>query len=107
MKKKEQTIYTKEYIQDKIQTDIRWLERTLLVIYDRQTKDEQNSRDTQENNGVGFTGFDGRYLSWCSEWLKKGNHLSGDHVDKCKKKLIKYWKQVQKIILENEKKKQG
>ncbi len=86
--------YTKEFIKDKLANDVRWMERGVLVLFERQTLDEQKVKDTRENNGVGFTGVDGRYLSWVATWLRKGNHLSGHHIEKVGKKLPKYWKQI-------------
>ena len=92
--------YTKEQIQELLTTDIRWTERAVLVLFDRQTTDEQNILDTVHNNGIGFNGVDGRYLSWVAKYLRKGNHLSGHHIDKVRNKLPKYWKQIKDIIEE-------
>ena len=96
--------YTKEEIKEKLSTDIRWMERGVVVLYKRQTADEQQIKDTRERNGVGFTGTDGRYLSWVAEWLLKGNHLSRHHIEKVGSKLPKYWRQIMEIIKENEQK---
>lgn len=94
--------YTKENIQEKMTTDIRWTERAVLVLFDRQTEDEQKIEDTVHNNGVGFNGVDGKYLTWVGNYLMRGNHLSGHHVEKVRKKLPKYWKQIKNIIEEKE-----
>jgi len=94
--------YTKEFIQDKLANDIRWMERGVLVLFERQTLDEQRSNNTIENNRRGFNGTDGRYLTWVGNYLRKGNHLSGQHIEKVGKKLPKYWKQILDIIKEKE-----
>jgi hypothetical protein len=94
--------FTKEFIKDKLANDVRWMERGVLVLYERQTADEQKVKDTRENNGVGFTGVDGRYMSWVATWLQKGNHLTGRHIEKVGKKLPKYWKQIKEIIEEKQ-----
>jgi hypothetical protein len=94
--------YTKEFIQEKLRTDIRWMERAVLVLYSKQTKEEQKVNDTIQNNGVGFNGTDGRYLSWVATYLQKGNHLSGHHIQKVSNKIQKYWKQIQVAIEEHE-----
>jgi len=86
--------YTKEQIQEKLKSDIRWMERAVLVLFDRQTSDEQLDLDTHHMNGVGFNGMDARYLSWVATYIRKGNHLSGRHIEKVGKKLPKYWKQI-------------
>lgn len=93
------TTYTKEFIQDKLSTDLRWIERSLIKLYERQTRDEQRSKETTTLNGVGFNSSDSRYLTYCSEWVLKGNHLSRQHVEKCGTKLKKYWKQIQDEII--------
>lgn len=86
--------FTKEFIQEKLSTDARWIERALVVLHDRQTADEQSNRTTSKDNGVGFNGTDAAYLSYCAEWVKRGNHLSGNHVEKCGKRVKKYWRQI-------------
>ncbi len=97
-------MYSKEFIQNKIKTDDRWLFRTLEVIYNRQTTEEQNSQSTMEHNNRGFTGVDGQILSSFQEQvvknrlLNKPSLLSPKQMDMCRKKLPKYWKQVQQEI---------
>lgn len=94
-------MYTKEMIMEKLSTDRRWVERALVVLHDRQTLDEQQEGTTKFYNGVGFNGTDGRYLSYCAEWVKRGGHLNDKHFEKCSRKLPKYWKQIQSIINSN------
>lgn len=97
-------MYSKEFIQDKIRTDERWLFRTLEVIYNRQTKEEQNSQSTMEHNNRGFTGIDGKLLSSFQEQVMKNKQLnrptllSPKQIELCKKKLPKYWKQIKQEI---------
>jgi hypothetical protein len=96
------TTYTKEVIMDKLKSDVRWMERGVVVLYQHQTNEEQNTKKTIDYNGVGFNGIDSRYLTWVAEWLLKDsrNHLSGKHVEKVGKMLPKYWKQIQTLIIE-------
>jgi len=46
------------WIRHKLGTDKSWAERALFRIYDCQTQEEKAIKDTEVNNGVGFTGFD-------------------------------------------------
>jgi hypothetical protein len=92
--------YTKEYIQHKLMTDIRWVERSLVRLYQLQTMEEQQTKETYYENGVGFNSSDSRYLTYCSQWVMRGNNLSNQHVEKCTKKLLKYWKQIQGFLIE-------
>lgn len=95
--------FSKEVIQEKLMTDSRWVERSLVKLFQRQTMDEQMSKETFTENGRGFNKSDCRYLTYCSQWVLKGNSLSGVHLEKCRKKLVKYWKQIQdEIIIHNQ-----
>jgi hypothetical protein len=51
------------FIREKLASDPRWLVRGLLTIYTYQTADEQRAEATEEHNGVGFNGADGKYLT--------------------------------------------
>lgn len=95
--------YTKEYIKEKLSNDRQWIERSLVVLYDNQTKEEQRNGGTIMFNGIGYNGVDSRYLSYCSEWVISGKHLSGKHLEKCGRILPKYWKQIQRIIQQKNK----
>ena len=91
-------MYTKEFIQQKLSSNRNWIERGLVVLYQRQTSEERQTKETISENGVGFNSSDSRYLSYCSEWILKGNHLNDKHLLKCSTKLPKYWKQIKDII---------
>ena len=100
-------IYTKEQIQEKLMTNQNWIERGLIVLYNRQTKEEQDGGRTIKHNERGFNGSDDRYLTYCSKWILKGNRLSGHHVVKCGKRLGKYWRQIQEEIVRKEQRTTG
>lgn len=90
--------WTKELIKYKLNTDIRWVEKSIMLLFNNQTNDEQKKSETLIHNNIGFNGVDGRYLSYCAKWLLRGNHLNEKHLNKCKNKLPKYWKQIQCLI---------
>lgn len=96
--------YTKEIIQEKIKTDDRWVYRSLEVLYDRQTQDEQETKSTNHHNSMGFNGTDSFILSSFMEQLNKRKvtgqpvTLSPKQLEICRKKLPKYWKQIQEVI---------
>ena len=87
-------VYTKEFIQEKLSTDLRWIERGVLVLFGRQTEDEKSSQVTRWENGRGFNSSDSRYLTYVSKYLMGGRHLSGRHLEKVSLKLPKYWRQI-------------
>ena len=86
--------YTKEFIQEKLTSDPRWIERALIVMLNRQTEDERTDGKTKHFNGMGYSGVDSRYLTYCSKWVRSGKHLNEKHLEKCGMKLKKYWKQI-------------
>jgi hypothetical protein len=86
--------YTKEYIQAKLSSDVRWIERAVLVLFERQTDDEQTNKVTRWENGRGFNSSDSRYLTYVSNYLLGGRHLSGRHLEKVATKMPKYWRQI-------------
>lgn len=91
-------MYTKEVIKENLSSNPKWIERALVVLYNRQTEDEKITKETYYENGIGFNGSDSRYLSYCASWVLKGNRLNEKHLEKCGKKLPKYWKQIKDII---------
>ena len=91
-------LYTKDQIQLNLTTNPKWIERSLIVLFKRQTHEEKQSGETRVDNGVGFNSSDSRYLSYCAKWVMDGKHLNQKHLEKCGGKLKKYWKQIISII---------
>jgi len=91
-------MYTKEEIKHQLSTNSKWIERGLVVLYQRQTYEEQQSGGTIVDNKMGFNGSDSRYLTYCAKWVLGGNRLNEKHLQKCGKMLPKYWKQIMDII---------
>ena len=91
-------MYTKEEIKQQLSTNPKWIERGLVVLYQRQTYEEQQSGGSIVDNKMGFNGSDSRYLTYCAKWVLGGNHLNEKHLQKCSKMLPKYWKQIMNII---------
>jgi hypothetical protein len=91
-------MYTKEQIKEQLSTNPKWIERGIVVLYQRQTEDEKRSGNTITENSIGFNSSDSRYLSYCAKWVLSGNTLNEKHLKKCGSKLPKYWKQIMDII---------
>ncbi|MGD9678115.1 MAG: hypothetical protein AB7V16_07095 [Vulcanibacillus sp.] len=89
--------FTKDFIKEKLLSDTRWLEHGVLAIYNRQTYEEKNIEKTKEHNGVGFTSSDARYLTYVAKWISSGKHLSGRHLEKTRRQMVKYSGQLTKI----------
>jgi len=91
-------MYNQKFIKEKLSTDVRWIERALIVLFHRQTSDEQDSGQTRVYNNRGFNGADSRYLTYCAKYVIGGGRISGKHLQKCAKMLPKYWKQIEEEI---------
>jgi hypothetical protein len=77
-----------------ISNDIITLENSIITIYKKQTEIEKQSKDTKENNGVGFNGMDATILSKCAEYILSGKHLTGWYLTTAIKRMPKYAKQL-------------
>ena len=62
-----------EFMRRMVATNDKWMLKALVTIYQYQTSQEQQSEQTQEHNGVGFTGVDGEILtSFAKQFIRKG-----------------------------------
>lgn len=84
----------KDKIQAILATNPRAVERAVVLLYARQTSDEQNSLTTTHLNGKGFTAFDAEFLSSLARWVQGGKHLSPKQLSVAKKRVPSYWKQL-------------
>jgi hypothetical protein len=97
--------YTKEQIQEMLKTKDKAVIRGILALYERQTRDEQTTKDTKHRNGVGFNSADASLLSSFAEQFKRRGFLSSKQIDWARKKLMKYARQLADIANENEQRK--
>lgn len=86
--------WTKSRVQALVTTNDKAAVRALLVVYSRQTKSEQASYSTEENNGVGFTGADAEILTSFVWSYKKYGSLTVKQMALLQKKIKKYWRQL-------------
>lgn len=100
MPRPEEEEYTEEFIRNKLLTSNQWLERGIVAIYNKQTRQEQASEETRERNGVGFNGADGHTGAYLAKWIASGKHLSGKWIPKARKMMVKYAGQLSKIANE-------
>ena len=86
--------WTKESIQNLIDTNDRAVEKAIVRIYNLQTAAEKATGETSEHNGVGFSGAHSRSGSYFATWILRGRRLNGKHLIKARKMIRKYWKQL-------------
>ena len=90
-------IWTEEEIKKLVQENDEVLYGALKKLYACQTADEQATGDTHVINGMGFNGVDAPILSSMAEFLKKTGFLTPKQKVICRKKLVKYNKQLTKL----------
>lgn len=91
---------TKELIKCMLLTDRNWLERGILAIDARQTASEQRARETRDQNGMGWSGFDARYMGYLASWIRSGKHLNDHHFKKASNRMQRYAGQLLKVAKE-------
>lgn len=81
--------------------------RALLLIYNKQTYNEQRIERTEEHNKIGFNACDAKVLTDIAKRCKSyGRFASDRQMQFVKKRISKYWKQLQEEIVNRELKNQ-
>lgn len=98
--------WTKERLIELLEKNNLAVERALLVLFERQTADEQTSEHTRHKNGRGFTAFDAEIFSSFAKQVQRsrnapGQRLSRNQLECCRKRdkngnmrIACYWKQL-------------
>ena len=84
----------KEYMKTKLSSDTLWALRGLMVVYSNQSAEEQAAEFTKHQNGIGFTGTDGNFLTSLAKQYKNRKCLSQNQMHCLLKSMSKYWKQI-------------
>ena len=90
-------VFSKQEIALKLETDIRWVLRGVIAIFNYQTAVEQANEATCFDNGVGFTGADAMFLSSIAKQLINGRQMSDKQLYVIKKRMKKYAGQLARI----------
>lgn len=92
---------TREIITELLLKNDRAVERALVILFERQTLDEQASRTTKWANGRGFGAYDAEIFSSFARQILKGWTLSQKQLACCRKKstrgsvrIARYWRQL-------------
>ena len=65
------------FLRHKLATDASWAAKGCVKIHDLQTESEKSIGDTTDDNGIGFSGYDARGMSYLAEWIKKATTKPG------------------------------
>ena len=77
--------WTRSEIETLLNRNNRAVERAMVAIWKRQTRDEQRTDSTQHQNGVGFSGWTARSGSYFANWVLGGGRLTGIHLKRARK----------------------
>jgi hypothetical protein len=94
--------HTKSSIQSLLATNDRAVERAIVVIFERQTRDEQCSQYTTHLNTIGFSAAHASKGSYYAKWILSGRRLNGLHLENARKISMHYWRQLIEIAAEKE-----
>lgn len=86
--------WTQEEMKTLVSTNKKVALRALFILYNRQTKEEQESYETKEHNGQGFNAFDANLLTSIVQSYCKYGHLTTRQYEVLHKALPKYSKQL-------------
>lgn len=73
------------------------VERGIVAIYRKQTKDEQAHHTTTHTNGVGFNAADAYRGTYYAKWVLSGKRLTGWHLTKAREIAKRYVRQLSSI----------
>lgn len=98
--------WTEQEIVKLIETKDLAVTKAVIAIYNRQTADEQATKDARHTNGIGFSGADAKTLSYYAQYcINKNTTLNGKFLDDARKRIVKYRKQLVEIANLNEQQK--
>lgn len=83
-------IYTREDIDQILRSNPKSVGRAMIRLYELQTKDEQQSEHTLENNGRGFCSYAAQKGTYYARWVLSGRELIGKHLDNALKIALKH-----------------
>lgn len=89
--------YTRAQINEIISANPKAVERGIVRLWKLQTADEQAIGDTTHHNSRGFSSYAARTGSYYAKWVLSGRSLTGKHLQKARKIVLKHSRQLTDI----------
>jgi len=89
-----QPLWTPERIKELLARSDAAVERALVVLYHRQTSDEQRTDDAKYQNKVGFGAFDAEFGSSLAKTVLEQGHLTAGQMAHGRKLMMRYARQL-------------
>lgn len=86
--------WSRDRIRDLLNVSDKAVARAIVVIYQRQTLDEQRASDTKHQNKLGFTSAHAKLGSYFARWVIGGRTLTGRHLDRARAIALHYTRQL-------------
>lgn len=83
------------------------LMKSLLLLYEYQTEEEKIIGESCSKNNVGFNKYDSTILTKYSKEIKDKGGLYKNQIKELRKRILKYNKQITKIINNKKAKEEG
>ena len=90
-------VWTTEEIKTLLEQSDKAVARAILAIYNRQTVDEKNIKETTANNGIGYNGIDANFMSSLAQFYQSKGFLSSGQIKYGRKAIMKYAGQLTEI----------
>ena len=92
-----QKTWTQDEIKRLLETNDKMVWRSLVKLYEYQTRDEQEAGETHEHNGVGFNSRDSAFLSSVAQQVLRGRMMTAKQLAATRKSIMKYARQLTRI----------
>ena len=86
--------YTRADIDRILNSNPRAVGRAMIVLFERQTADEQQRSSTRHQNGRGFNAYSARSGSYYARWVQSGRQLTGRHLVKARLIALRHSRQL-------------
>lgn len=94
--------YIDNYLSDSTKNAAQFIGRALVVLFNNQTEDEKRVNDTNQDNGIGFTGADAHSGCISAKYFLKHGTLQDWQIERWTKRnrrgvmrIAKYWRQLE------------
>lgn len=87
-------VWTRPEIEHMLKTRDAAVERAMVALFNRQTRDEQVAEDTKHLNGIGFSANCAHYGTYYAKWVLSGKKLSGEHLTRARRIALQHARQI-------------
>jgi len=87
-------VWTRTEIDGMLRGNPKAVERAMIVLFNRQTTDEQSAGNTKHSNGRGFAAYAANKGTYYANWVLKGRSLSRQHLANARKIALKHSRQL-------------